>query len=94
VLVGYVAGPAIELHLPTFMQRDVSLHPLNMIRREAEGRAAAPELLTMLADRRIHLDVTGFALDDAAAAMSWLDEPGHTGRAVLLPDPASTGALR
>jgi NADPH2:quinone reductase len=85
VLVGYLAGHALHIDLPTFMQRDVSLHPLNMIRRESEGRAVAGELLARLGDGRLHLDVTTFALDQAAAALEWLITPGHRGRAVLLP---------
>jgi NADPH2:quinone reductase len=92
VLVGYLAGTAVEIDLPSFMQRDVSLHPLNMIRREAQGRAVADELLTRLADGRLRLDVSAFGLDDAAAAMDWLVEPGHTGRAVLSPAPPGPGA--
>ena len=35
VLVGYVAGNELPLDLPAFIQRDVSLLPLNMMRREA-----------------------------------------------------------
>jgi NADPH2:quinone reductase len=88
VLVGYVAGPTIEIDLPTFMQRDVSLHPLNMIRREPEGRAAAPELLDRLAAGTLRLDVTEFALGDAADAVAWLTAGGHVGRAVLVPGAA------
>jgi NADPH2:quinone reductase len=85
VLVGYLAGTTVELDLPSFMQRDVSIHPLNMIRRDPDGRAVAPELLARLADGRLSLDVTAFALADAAAAMDWIVQPGHTGRAVLAP---------
>jgi NADPH:quinone reductase len=86
VLVGYLAGPKVEIDLPAFMQRDVSLHPLNMIRREPQGRLVAGELLARLADGRLSLDVTAFPLDEAAAALDWLVEPGHTGRAVVTPE--------
>ncbi len=86
VLVGYLAGTTIELDLPAFMQRDVSLHPLNMIRRDGDGRAVAPDLLARLADGRLSLDVTAFALTEAAQAMEWIVESGHTGRAVLVPN--------
>jgi NADPH2:quinone reductase len=86
VLVGYLAGPAVEIDLPAFMQRDVSLHPLNMIRREPQGRLVAGELLARLADGRLSLDVTSFPLDEAAVALDWLVEPGHSGRAVLTPE--------
>lgn len=85
VLVGYLAGTTVEIDLPSFMQRDVSIHPLNMIRRDSDGRAVAPDLLARLADGRLSLDVAAFPLADAAAAMDWIVQSGHTGRAVLTP---------
>ncbi|MCR6474579.1 zinc-binding alcohol dehydrogenase family protein [Variovorax sp. ZS18.2.2] len=85
VLIGYTAGPTLQLDIAHFLQRDVALMPLNMFRREAEGRAAAPELLARLADGRLHLDVQSFALADAAIALDWIAQRGHRGRAVLVP---------
>ncbi|WP_426391861.1 quinone oxidoreductase family protein [Variovorax sp. R-27] len=85
VLVGYTAGPTLQLDIAHFLQRDVALLPLNMFRREAVGRAAAPELLTRLADGRLHLDVQPFAFADAARALEWIAQRGHRGRAVLVP---------
>jgi NADPH2:quinone reductase len=85
VLVGYTAGPTLQLDIAHFLQRDVALLPLNMFRREAAGRAAAPELLARLADGRLHLDVQPFALDDAAHALDWIAQRGPRGRAVLAP---------
>lgn len=95
VLVGYTAGRRVELDLAELMQRDVRLLPLNMLRREAEARAAAPELLARLADGRLELGLRTFALSEAAEAMAWIAERGHRSRAVLLPDAlaaASAGA--
>jgi len=85
VLVGYTAGQAISLDLPTFLQHDVALLPLNMMRREAAGRAAVPELLQRLVDGRLRLDVTTFPLHQAGAALGWIAQRGHRGRAVLVP---------
>lgn len=85
VLIGYTAGPTLQLDIAHFLQRDVALLPLNMFRREAAGRAAAPELLARLADGRLHLDVQLFALADAARALEWIAQRGHRGRAVLVP---------
>jgi NADPH2:quinone reductase len=85
VLVGYTAGPTLRLDIAHFLQRDVALLPLNMFRRESQGRAAAPDLLARLADGRLHLDVQPFALADAAAALGWITQRGHRGRAVLVP---------
>lgn len=86
VIVGYVAGTTLAIDLPAFVQHDVSLHPLNMVRREAEGRAAAPELLARLRDGTLRLETTAFALDDAARALDWITERCHSGRAVVVPD--------
>ncbi|MEJ8810930.1 zinc-binding alcohol dehydrogenase family protein [Variovorax ureilyticus] len=83
VLVGYTAGNTLTLDIAHFLQRDVSLLPLNMFRREPAGRAAAPDLLARLADGRLKLDVQPFALESAAQAMDWISQRGHRGRAVL-----------
>jgi len=85
VLVGYTAGRSVELDLAELMQRDLRLLPLNMLRREAEARAAAPELLARLADGRLALALRTFPLSQAAEALAWIAERGHRGRAVLVP---------
>jgi NADPH2:quinone reductase len=85
VLIGYTAGPTLSLDIAHFLQRDVALLPLNMFRREVAGRVAAPGLLERLADGRLHLEVQLFALADAAAALDWITQRGHRGRAVLVP---------
>jgi len=85
VLVGYTAGNALALDIAHFLQRDVALLPLNMFRREAAGRAAAPQLLERLADGRLRLDIRSFAMEEAAQAMAWIAQRGHRGRAVLVP---------
>ena len=88
VLVGYTAGRRIELDLAELMQRDIRLLPLNMLRREAEARAAAPELLERLGDGRLRLALRTFALERAGEAMAWIAERGHRGRAVLTLEPS------
>ncbi|MBT2324414.1 zinc-binding dehydrogenase [Variovorax paradoxus] len=85
VLVGYTAGNTLSLDIAHFLQRDVALLPLNMFRREAAGRAAAPELLARLGDGRLKLPVKTFRLGEAAAALEWITQRGHRGRAVLVP---------
>ena len=83
VLVGYTGGTTVQLDLPQLMQRDVALLPLNMLRREAAGREAAPHLLQRIADGRLKLEVREFALHEAATALQWIATRGHRGRAVL-----------
>jgi len=85
VLVGYTAGNELAIDIARFLQRDVSLLPLNMFRREAAGRVAAPDLLARIADGRLQLQVREFALADAAEALAWITQRGHRGRAVLVP---------
>ena len=85
VLIGYTAGEAVTFDLPTLLQRDIRLLPLNMYRRDAQGRAAVPGLLDRLADGGLSLSVKRFALDEAAAALAWIAQRGHRGRAVLEP---------
>ena len=88
VLVGYTGGTVVSLDLPELLQRDIALLPLNMFRRERAGRAAAQPLLAKLSDGRLHLEVTAFPLHEAATALQWIVQPGHRGRAVLVPAPA------
>jgi len=85
VLVGYTGGTTVEIDLPQLLQRDVALLPLNMLRREAAGRAAAPGLLERLARGSLTLAVQPFALHEAAQALAWIATRGYRGRAVLTP---------
>jgi NADPH2:quinone reductase len=83
VLVGYAGGTQTQLDLPELLQRDIALLPLNIIRREAAARAAAPHLLQRIAEGRLQLAVREFPLAQAAQAMEWIATRGHGGRAVL-----------
>jgi NADPH2:quinone reductase len=83
VLVGYAGGTQATLDLPELLLRDVALLPLNMIRREAAGRACAPGLLQQIERGELRLAVTTFPLADAARALDWIATRGHAGRAVL-----------
>lgn len=83
VLVGYTAGEHPPLSLPQLMLSDVALLPLNMMRREADARAVAPQLLARLADGRLHLAVEAFALADGAQLLPQLLSRRGRGRPVL-----------
>jgi NADPH2:quinone reductase len=83
VLVGYAGGMEARIDLPELLQRDVALLPLNIIRREAAARAAAPALLQRIAEGRLQLAVREFPLAQAHEAMQWIATRGHGGRAVL-----------
>ena len=84
VLVGYAGGTETRLDLPELLQRDIALLPLNILRREAAARAAAPQLLQRIADGRLELAMREFPLAQAHEAMQWIATRGHGGRAVLV----------
>lgn len=83
VLVGYLAGDRAEVDVRSLITRDVAVLPLNLVRREDQARAAAPELLAALGAGELRLDVRQFAPADAADALARLASPGRSGRAVL-----------
>lgn len=83
VLVGYLGGSRLVLDLTQFIQRDVSLLPLNMLTREAAGRAAAPGLLERIAEGALRVERRAFDFARAGEALEWLATPDHRGRAVL-----------
>jgi NADPH:quinone reductase len=91
VLVGYAGGSEARLDLPELLQRDVALLPLNIIRREASARAAAPGLLQQIAQGRLQLAVREFPLAQAAEALQWIATRGHAGRAVLTVPASAAG---
>jgi NADPH2:quinone reductase len=83
VLVGYLGSSRLVLDLTQFIQHDVSLLPLNMLRREAAGRAAAPKLLERIAEDALCIEHRVFDFAQAGEALEWLGSPDHRGRAVL-----------
>lgn len=85
VLVGYTAGRQACFDLPSLLDADVSLLPLNLFARPARTREAATLVLEMLRDGVVSLPVTTFALDDLASALAALSEGRPVGRVVLLP---------
>jgi NADPH:quinone reductase len=60
------------------------LLPLNILRRDASARAAAPQLLERIASGRLQLAVREFPLALAEQALQWIATRGHGGRAVLI----------
>jgi NADPH:quinone reductase len=85
VVIGYVAGDDVRLGLSNWLLDDVALLPVNMIRREAEARAALPALAELLATGALRLDYEVFDLADTGRALELLREGKVRGRAVVLP---------
>ena len=87
VLVGYVSGTRLELDLSRdLIQRDVSLLPVNMLRRQRAAREAAEALLPRLARGELTLPVTRYPLAEAPAALAALARGRVTGRLALTVD--------
>lgn len=84
-LIGYVAGTDVTLELSNWLLDDVAMLPVNMIRRDREGRALAPQLAELLVSGELSLQVQEFGLDEAGTAVQLLQSGGLRGRGVLLP---------
>lgn len=85
VVIGYTAGTRAQLDLPSWLLDDVSLLPVNMIRRERRAREIAIELVELLADGVLRLPVERFPLADAARVLELLGAGRVRGRAALTP---------
>ncbi|MFZ3566419.1 alcohol dehydrogenase catalytic domain-containing protein [Streptomyces sp. BH097] len=85
VVIGYVAGPRVELDLPSWLLDEVALLPVNMIRQERRAREVSGDLVRRLAEGELTLAVQEFALAEAARALEALRGGRVRGRAVLLP---------
>ncbi|MFI9776803.1 zinc-binding alcohol dehydrogenase family protein [Streptomyces sp. NPDC051956] len=85
VVIGYVAGPRVELDLPSWLLDEVALLPVNMIRAERRAREVSPDLVRRLSQGELTLAVEKFALDDIPSALDALKAGRVRGRAVALP---------
>lgn len=85
VLIGYVSGTRVELDLSQdLIQRDISLLPVNMLRRQEAARAAADTLLGRLAAGELTLPVTRYPFTDAPEALAALAGGRVHGRLALV----------
>jgi NADPH2:quinone reductase len=85
VLIGYVTGTDVRLDLANWLLDDVALLPVNMVRREPEARALAPELAEMMVRGELTLNVETFPLADTGHALELLASGKVRGRAVIAP---------
>ncbi|MFI5987820.1 zinc-binding alcohol dehydrogenase family protein [Streptomyces sp. NPDC051555] len=68
VMIGYVAGKTLTLDLPTLLAADVSLLPMNMVRRHVPDDVFHT-LLTELSSGTLTLNTTTFAFIDLNRAL-------------------------
>ncbi|MGP3775782.1 quinone oxidoreductase family protein [Streptomyces sp. SDT5-1] len=85
VVIGYVAGPRVELDLPSWLLDEVALLPVNMIRQERRAREVSDELVRRLSEGELALAVEEFGMAEAPKALEALRAGRVRGRAVLLP---------
>ena len=84
-VVGYTAGTSATLDLPNWLLGDVSVLPVNLLRRAGEGNAVVDELNRLLVDGELSVALETFAMDDVAAALDRLTSGQVRGKAVLHP---------
>lgn len=92
VLVGYTAGKEARFSLPNLMAADVSLLPLNMMRRRPP-RDVLASLFTDIAEGRLHVAVERARPEDVAGAIERLGSGAATGRLVLEWEPSRRRGL-
>lgn len=81
-LVGYASSFDFVLSAPAFILNDVTLAPVNMLRREERAREVAPVLATELLSGELVLPVSEYSLDQIDVALHDV-AAGLGGRAVL-----------
>ncbi|MFJ4655846.1 zinc-binding alcohol dehydrogenase family protein [Nocardia sp. NPDC088792] len=69
VMIGYVGGRTLALDLPTLLAADVSLLPMNMVRRKVPD-AVFHALLTELGDGTLELNTTTYPFTDLNTALT------------------------
>lgn len=84
-VVGYTAGTSATLDLPNWLLGDVSVLPVNLLRRAGEGDAAIADLMGLLVAGELTVALETFAMDDVATALDRLMAGDVRGKAVLRP---------
>ncbi|GAB1331955.1 quinone oxidoreductase family protein [Streptomyces sennicomposti] len=69
VLIGYTAGRTLSVDLPTLMAQDITLLPMNMVRRQVPDEVFH-KLLQDLGDGRLKLNTTAYPFTDLAEAIT------------------------
>lgn len=87
--LGYTAGTSFTIDLPTWFFSDVTILPVNLLRRAARAQAVARDLLPEIADGSIVVPVEEFTVDEIAEVLERLTTGRLNGRAVVtfLPKP-------
>jgi NADPH2:quinone reductase len=84
VCIGYVAGAETTLRLPSWLLDDVSLLPVNMIRRESRAREICGDLVAQIAAGELSVATEALKPDEVPGALVRLAEGRIHGRAVVV----------
>ena len=84
-VVGYTAGTSATFDLPNWLLGDVSVLPVNLLRRAGEGDAVVDELTRLLVAGELVVALEAFAMSDVAEALDRLTSGRVNGKAVLHP---------
>jgi NADPH:quinone reductase-like Zn-dependent oxidoreductase len=84
-VVGYTAGVTTTLDLPNWLLGDVSVLPVNLLRRAGEGDAVVDELTRLLVEGELTVALETFGMEDVATALDRLTSGRVHGKAVLHP---------
>jgi NADPH2:quinone reductase len=85
VLVGYTAGAELTLHLPSWLLRDVTIVPVNMVRAEEWARDRFEAIAGRFASGELSLRTEVIALEDVPRGLERLASGDVAGR--LMVDP-------
>lgn len=88
VAIGYVTGNEAVIDLPNWLLQDVALLPVNMIRRDAQARALAAELVPQMVSGELRLAVETLPFEEAPSGLARLAAGDLRGRGVLVPEGA------
>ncbi|MFI0354207.1 zinc-binding alcohol dehydrogenase family protein [Actinomadura sp. 9N407] len=82
--LGYTAGTAFSIDLPSWFYTDVAILPVNLLSREQRAQEVARKLLPDIAAGAISVPVEEYALTEIADVLEKLGSRGVNGRAVVL----------
>lgn len=83
VLVGYTAGTEVKLDLPSFLAADVTLLPVNMMRRSAGAKERLVGVLDQMRDGSLSVSTELLAQSELGGVFDRLSRGGNRGRLVV-----------
>lgn len=85
VLVGYTAGVHLTLHLPSWLLREITIVPVNMVRAEQWARARFDDIAHHFASGELTIRTEVIGLNEVPRGLERLASGDVTGRLVVDP---------